>query len=114
MSIHQTVTIHDGARIAEDVSIGAYSVIGPGVTIGPGTRLFERVTIAGRTALGSECKVYTGAVVGSDPQDLKYSGEDTAVELGDRSVVREYVTINKGTSGGGGVTRVGADCMLMA
>ena len=114
MGIHPTVTVHEGADIAEGVSIGAYSVIGPNVKIGPGTLIRERVTVAGQTTLGSECKVYTGAVVGSDPQDLKYEGEDTALVVGDRTVIREYCTVNKGTKGGGGVTRVGSDCLLMA
>jgi len=111
--IHPTVTVHEGAQIAEDVSIGAYSVIGPQVKIGPGTVVRERVTIAGRTSVGSECRIYTGAVVGSDPQDLKYEGEDTEVVIGDRTTIREYVTVNKGTAYGGGITRVGSDCMLM-
>jgi UDP-N-acetylglucosamine acyltransferase len=111
---HPTVTIHEGADIAEDVSIGAYSIVGPNVKIGPGTVIREHVTIAGQTTIGSECKVYTGAVIGSDPQDLKYAGEDTAVTIGDRTTVREYCTVNKGTAGGGGITRVGSDCLLMA
>jgi UDP-N-acetylglucosamine acyltransferase len=114
VSIHETVTVHEGAVIAESVSIGAYSVIGPNVRIGPGTVIRERVTIAGQTSIGSECRIYTGAVVGSDPQDLKYAGEDTAVVVGDRTKIREYVTVNKGTAGGGGITRVGSDCLLMA
>jgi UDP-N-acetylglucosamine acyltransferase len=114
VGIHPTVTIHEGAEIAGDVSIGAYSVIGPNVRIGPGTLIRERVTVAGQTAVGAECRIYTGAVVGSDPQDLKYGGEDTALVVGDRTVIREYCTVNKGTKGGGGVTRVGSDCLLMA
>ncbi len=114
MVVHPTVTVHEGASLPDDVSIGAYTVIGPNVKIGPGTLIRERVTIAGQTTIGSECRIFTGAVIGSDPQDLKFAGEDTAVTIGDRTQVREYVTINKGTSGGGGVTRVGDDCLLMA
>ncbi len=114
MAIHPTVTVHEGAEIGEGVSIGAYSVIGPEVKIGPGCLIRERVTVAGRTTIGSECRIYTGAVVGSDPQDLKYGGEDTEVVVGDRTTIREYVTINKGTAGGGGITRVGSDCLVMA
>jgi UDP-N-acetylglucosamine acyltransferase len=114
VSIHQTVTIHEGADIADDVTIGAYSVIGPNVKIGPGTLIRERVTVAGQTTVGAECRIYTGAVVGSDPQDLKYAGEDTALTIGDRTVIREYCTVNKGTAGGGGLTLLGSDCLLMA
>jgi UDP-N-acetylglucosamine acyltransferase len=114
LSIHPTVAVHDGAVIAADVCIGAYSVIGPNVRIGPGTIIRERVTVAGQTTIGTECMIYTGAVIGSDPQDLKYAGEDTAVVIGDRTKIREYVTVNKGTAGGGGITRVGSGCLLMA
>jgi UDP-N-acetylglucosamine acyltransferase len=114
VSIHPTVNVHEGAEIAPDVSIGAYSVIGPNVHIGAGTLIRERVTVAGQTTVGAECRIYTGAVVGSDPQDLKYEGEDTALVVGDRTVIREYCTVNKGTRGGGGITRVGSDCLLMA
>lgn len=114
MGIHPTVTIHEGAEIGDGVSIGAYSVIGPNVKIGPGTLIRERVTVAGKTAVGAECKIYTGAVVGTDPQDLKFQGEETEAVIGDRTVIREYVTVNKGTGSGGGVTRVGSDCLLMA
>jgi len=114
VAIHPTVTVHEGADIADGVSIGAYSVIGPNVKIGPGTLIRERVTVAGQTLVGSECRIYTGAVLGSDPQDLKYDGKDTALVIGDRSVIREYCTVNKGTQGGGGMTRVGNECLLMA
>jgi UDP-N-acetylglucosamine acyltransferase len=106
--------IHDGADIADDVTIGAFSVVGPNVKIGPGTVIRERVTIAGQTVIGAGCRIYTGAVIGSDPQDLKYAGEDTAVNIGDHTTIREYCTVNKGTAGGGGITRVGPHCLLMA
>jgi UDP-N-acetylglucosamine acyltransferase len=114
VAIHPTVTLHEGADIADDVTIGAYSVIGPNVKVGSGTLIRERVTIAGQTSVGKDCRIYTGAVVGSDPQDLKYAGEDTALTIGDRVHIREYCTINKGTKGGGGITRVGNECLLMA
>lgn len=114
MRIHPTAIVHDGAALGADVTVGAYALIGPQVQIGPGTTVAERATITGRTTLGRECRIFTGAVIGSDPQDLKFAGEDTEAAVGDRTVVREYATINKGTTGGGGRTVVGADCMLMA
>lgn len=112
--VHSTAIVHDGAELGEDVSVGPYAVLGPQVKVGPGTRLAERVTVAGRTTLGTECRIHAGAVLGSDPQDLKFAGEDTELVVGDRTVIREYATVNKGTAGGGGRTAVGSDCMLMA
>jgi len=114
MRVHATAIVHDGAVLGEEVTVGAYAVIGPQVTIGAGTTIAERASITGRTTLGRECRIFAGAVIGSDPQDLKFGGEDTAAAVGDRTVVREYATINKGTAGGGGRTVVGSDCMLMA
>jgi len=114
MTIHQTALIEPGAELAADVSVGAYSVIGPKVKLGPGVVVGEHVIISGRATLGECCRAYPGAIIGSDPQDLKFAGEDTAVQIGPRTVVREFVTINKGTGGGGGCTSIGADCMVMA
>lgn len=112
--IHPTAIVSDGARLADDVTVGAGAVIGPSVRLGPGVAVAEHVIISGRTTLGERCRAYPGAIIGSDPQDLKFAGEDTAVEIGPGTVVREFVTINKGTAGGGGCTRIGSKCLIMA
>jgi UDP-N-acetylglucosamine acyltransferase len=114
MAIHPTAIVQDGAELAGDVSVGAGALIGAHVRIGAGSVIHERVTITGRTTLGAGCRLYTGAILGSDPQDLKFGGEDTELAVGDRTVVREYATLNKGTRGGGGRTSVGSECMIMA
>ncbi|HOX08348.1 MAG TPA: acyl-ACP--UDP-N-acetylglucosamine O-acyltransferase [Planctomycetota bacterium] len=114
MPIHPTAIVQDGAKLGADVSVGPFSLIGPDVVIGDGCVIGERVSVVGRSTLGRKCRLYAGASVGADPQDLKFGGEDTEVIVGDRTVIREYATVNKGTAGGGGVTRIGSDCMLMA
>ena len=111
---HGTAIIHPDAALAEGVSVGPYSVVGPKVVIGPRTKVGAHCVLEGRTTIGAECEIFTGAVIGSPPQDLKYQGEDTALIIGDRNKVREYVTINPGTDGGGGKTTMGSDCLLMA
>ena len=95
------------------MSVGPYSVIGPDVAIGDRTQISNGVTIAGRTAIGSDNVIYPCAVIGTPPQDLKYKGGETRVTVGDRNTIREYVTINRGTEKGGGVTTVGNDNLLM-
>lgn len=111
--IHPTAIVDESAEIGADVSIGPYSVIGPNVALGDGVTLAAHVVIDRDTVLGPGCRVYSGAVVGGDPQDLKYAGEPTRLEVGARTVIRECATLNRGT-GEGGVTRVGSDCLLMA
>jgi UDP-N-acetylglucosamine acyltransferase len=111
--IHPTAVIEDGARIGPGVRIGPYCVIGPEVTLGAGCVLHNHVTIIGRTTLGKECRVFSGAVLGAIPQDLKYRGEATRLQIGDRNVFREMVTVHPGTAGGGGVTRIGDDNHLL-
>jgi UDP-N-acetylglucosamine acyltransferase len=112
--IHDTAIIEDGARVADGVSIGAYSVIGPEVDIGADCWIGPHVVITGRTRIGPRCRIYQFASIGEAPQDKKYDGEDTAVEIGSDNTIREYVTINRGTSDDIGVTRVGDDNWLMA
>jgi len=114
VAIHPTAIVHEGAKLGADVSVGPFALIGPKVVIGDGSVIAERASITGRTVLGQRCRIYAGAAVGGDPQDLKFAGEDTEVVIGDRTVIREYATVNKGTTGGGGLTKVGSDCMLMA
>jgi UDP-N-acetylglucosamine acyltransferase len=112
-AFHPTAIIDEGGVLAEDVSIGPYSIIGPGVVIGRGTKIGSRVLIEKKTKIGSYCKVHTGAIIGTDPQDLKFEGEDTELTIGDRTVIREYATINRGTKMTGS-TQIGSDCFIMA
>ena len=111
--INNTAIIDSNAKISKNVSIGAYSVIGPNVQIGEGTVVQSHVNITGNTIIGSNNKIYPFASIGSDPQDLKFRGEKTLLEIGDNNIVREYVTINPGTEGGGGKTKVGNNCLFM-
>lgn len=103
-----------GARIADGVTIGPYAVIGENVTIGAGTSIAAHVAIDGWTEIGEENKISTFVSIGGEPQDLKYRGEITRVRIGNRNTIREFVTVNRGTGGGGGVTEVGSDNLLMA
>lgn len=111
--IHPTAIVDAGAELGKGVAIGPYAIIGPRVTIGAGTEIGPHVLIECDTAIGSDCRIHNGAVLGTDPQDLKYSGEVTQLVIGDRTVVREYATLNRGTSALG-YTEVGSDCLLMA
>ena len=111
--IHKTALIDSNAKISKDVSIGAYSIIGPNVEIGEGTIIQSHVNITGNTAIGAFNKIYPFASIGNDPQDLKFEGEVTKLEIGNNNKIREYVTINPGTKGGGGKTRVGNNCLFM-
>lgn len=110
--IHPTAIIDHAAELAPDVRVGPYCVIGPGVTVAEGTVMDSRVVVERDTAIGSGCHVGTGAVLGSPPQDLKYKGEPTRVEIGSNTLIREYATINRGTAARG-VTRVGRNCYIM-
>ena len=112
--IHPTALIDPSASIGEGVSIGPYSVIGADVTIGRGTWIGPHVVINGPTVIGEENRIYQFASIGEAPQDLKYDGEPTRLEIGDRNTIRESATINRGTPGGGGLTKVGNDNLLMA
>lgn len=112
--IHQTAIVDDAATLADDCSVGAYSIIGPEVEIGPGTEVGPHVVIKGPTRIGQKNRIFQFSSIGDDPQDLKYDGERTTLEIGDNNTIREYVTINRGTGGGGGVTRVGDSNLLMA
>lgn len=112
--VHPTAVIHPGARLHETVEVGPYSVIGPRVTIGAGSRIGPHVVLEGRTTLGERNHVFQFASVGADPQDLKYAGEDTELVLGNDNLVREFVTLHKGTAGGGGATRIGSGNLFMA
>ncbi|HUG41053.1 MAG TPA: acyl-ACP--UDP-N-acetylglucosamine O-acyltransferase [Longimicrobiales bacterium] len=111
--IHPSALIHDAAELGPDVSVGPWTIIGPGVAIGAGTTVGPHVLIERDTVIGRDCRIHHGAVLGTDPQDLKFEDEVTQLVVGDRTVIREYATLNRGT-GASGRTAVGADCMLMA
>jgi len=112
--IHPSAIIDDSAEIADDVSIGPFSVIGPGVSIGRGTSIASHVVIKQATRIGEDNKILQFASIGEDPQDKKYAGEETFLEIGDRNVIREYVTLNRGTAQDAVTTRIGSDNLLMA
>jgi UDP-N-acetylglucosamine acyltransferase len=112
--IHPTAIIHPGARLADTVAIGPYSVVGEHVAIGSGTVIAGHVVIEGWTEIGCDNQVYQFSSIGAAPQDLKYSGQETYLKIGDRNRIREFTTMNRGTSEGGGVTRIGNDNLFMA
>ncbi|TAL74066.1 MAG: acyl-ACP--UDP-N-acetylglucosamine O-acyltransferase [Rhodanobacter sp.] len=112
--IHATALIDPTAKIGANVSIGAYSVIGAEVEIGDHTVIGPHVVVDGPTRIGRDNRILQFASLGGDPQDKKYNGERTELVIGDRNLIREFVTINRGTVGGGGQTRVGDDNWLLA
>jgi len=112
--IHKTVIIDPSAIIADDVSIGPYSIIGAGVEIGSGCQIESHVVIKGPTKIGKNNHIYQFSSVGEDPQDKKFAGEPTLLEIGDNNLIRESVTINRGTIQGGGITKIGNNNWIMA
>jgi acyl-ACP--UDP-N-acetylglucosamine O-acyltransferase len=113
-NIHTTAVIEDGAVLGAEVEVGPYSVIGQNVTIGDGVRIKSHVVIDGHTTLGGLSVVHPFAAIGQPPQDLKYDGEDTKLKIGEKTVVREHVTLHPGTAVGRGETVIGDNCMFMA
>ena len=111
--IHKTSIIDKKAKISRNVTVGPYSIIEADVDINDNTVIGNHVTISRNTRIGKDCKIFHSASIGEVPQDLKYNDEKTVAEIGDRTVIREFVTINKGTSASG-KTIVGSDCLLMA
>tara|TARA_B100001175_G_C19429040_1_gene600197 strand:+ start:467 stop:1249 length:783 start_codon:yes stop_codon:yes gene_type:complete len=111
--IHKTAIIDSKAKIHSNVSIGAYSIIGANVEIGENSVIQSNVSIIGNTKIGKGNRIYPFASIGNDPQDLKFNGEQTKLEIGDHNKIREYVTINPGTKGGGGLTKIGNKCLFM-
>ncbi len=112
--IHPTAIVDRGAELDSSVEVGAYSTIGAGVRIGAGTCIGPHVVIEGRTTIGRDNRIFQFASVGAAPQDKKYGGEPTALEIGDGNTIRECVTINRGTAQDRGVTRIGNDAWIMA
>ena len=113
-AVHPTAIIDPRAELADGVEVGAYSVIGADVAVGPGTRIGPHCVIEGPTTIGSGNLIHGQSSIGRDPQDKKYAGERVALEIGDGNVIREFVTINRGTAGGGGLTRIGHRNWLLA
>lgn len=113
-NIHPSAVIENGAQIDPTATVGPFCVVGPQVTLGAGVVLKSHVVVSGRTTIGAETIIFPFAVIGEIPQDLKFKGEPTALLIGKRNRIREHVTINCGTEGGGGVTRVGDDGLFMA
>ena len=111
--IDKNSVIHKNAKIAETAEVGPYVVIGPNVEIYDNVKIYSHVNISGNTTIGEGTKIFPFASIGNDPQDLKYKGENTKLEIGKNNSIREYVTINPGTEGGGGLTKIGDNCLFM-
>lgn len=111
--VHPTALVDAGATLGDGVTVGPFTVIGPEVEIGAGTEVGSHVLVEGHTRIGADCRIFHGAVLGTEPQDLKYAGERTRLVVGDRTTIREYATLNRGTEASG-VTSVGSDCLVMA
>jgi len=112
--IHPTAVVSPEAELGEGVHVGPYSIIGPSVRVGDRTRIGPHVVVDGVTTLGSDNVIMGQANIGGAPQDLSYEGEATFLDVGDRNTIREFVTINRGTIKGGGLTSIGSDCLFMA
>ena len=118
MSIHPTAIVAEGARIPASCKVGPWCIIGPNVTLGENCELISNVVLGGddvgHVTIGRNNRIYSFACLGIAPQDLKYAGEPTTLVIGDDNSIREYVTISRGTTGGGGTTRIGSGCLIMA
>ncbi|MEM9754430.1 MAG: acyl-ACP--UDP-N-acetylglucosamine O-acyltransferase [Pseudomonadota bacterium] len=112
--IHASAVVEEGAVVGPDCEIGPFCLVGPEAVLGPGVRLKSHVVVTGWTEIGAETEIFPFAVVGEIPQDKKFSGERTRLTIGARNRIREGVTINTGTAGGGGITRVGDDGLFLA
>lgn len=114
IGVHPSAVIEDGAVIGDSCQIGPFCVIGADVVLGAGVTLKSHVVVSGDTHIGDDCVVFSFSVIGEIPQDLKFDGEKTRLRIGKRNCIREHVTMNTGTAGGGGQTNVGDDGMFMA
>lgn len=112
--IHPSAIVEDGAELADDVVVGAFSYVGPQVRVGAGTRLMQGVVLDGRTTVGAGNTFFPYAVIGSIPQDMKYQGEPSRLEIGANNIFREHVTVHIGTAGGSDVTQIGSHNLVMA
>lgn len=114
MSIHPLAFVHPKAQLGEGVEVGPFAYIGEHVKIGKGSKILHHAVVEGHTTMGEENEVGSFSVIGGKPQDLKYKGEPTRLEIGHRNLFRENVTVNTGTVSGGGLTKIGSDCLVMA
>ncbi|ACL70504.1 acyl-(acyl-carrier-protein)--UDP-N-acetylglucosamine O-acyltransferase [Halothermothrix orenii H 168] len=112
--IHETAIVHPGAKIGKNVEIGPYSIIGENVEIGEGTKIGPHVVVEGWTTIGKNNQIFHGASIGLEPQDMKFKGEKSYLFIGDNNIIRENVTIHRGTEEGGGETRIGNNNLIMA
>ncbi len=112
-TIHPTAVIENGATIGKNVRVGPYSVVGSQVEIGDGVELLSNIVVTGNTSIGSNTRIFPFASIGHQPQDQKYQGEPSKLEIGANNVIREHVTMNPGTEGGGMVTKIGNNCLFM-
>ena len=111
--IHKSSEINSKAKISKNVKIGPFCYVGPNVTIGDNVELISNVHLEGNTTIGKGTKIFPFASIGTQPQDLKFKGEKNSLEIGENNLIREYVTINPGTAGGGTKTSIGNNCLLM-
>jgi UDP-N-acetylglucosamine acyltransferase len=114
VSIHPTAIVAEGAKIPASCTVGPYCTVGPNVVLGERCELVSHVVLDGHLTMGDDNRVFSFACLGIAPQDLKYKGEPTELVIGDKNDIREYVTISRGTVGGGGITRLGSGCLIMA
>ncbi len=114
VTIHPTALVERGAELADGVSVGAYTIVGPEVRVGPATSIGSHTILEGRTEIGAECHIGSHVIIGAPPQDVKYHGEPTRVFIGDRTLVREFASIHRASTGGSGVTNIGSENFLMA
>lgn len=112
-NIHQTAIIEDGAKLADDVTIGPFTIIGKDVVIGSGTTIASHCVIEGKTTIGQNNEIFSHATLGSIPQDLKFGGEDVELIIGDNNKIREFTLFNPGTKGGGAITKIGNGNLFM-
>ncbi len=113
-NIHSSSIVDPNAKLGSGIEIGPFCVVGPHVQLGDGCKLHSHVVIEGHTKLGANCEIFPFASIGHIPQDMKYKGEESRLEIGSDNKIREYVTMNPGTEGGGLVTRIGSHCLFMA
>lgn len=112
--IHPTAIVDPSAKLGSEVSVGPYTIIGPNVEIADHTEIAHHVTLEGPTSIGPNCQIFPYTAIGLIPQDKKYYGESSRLEIGSDTVIREFVTINRGTEAGGGITKIGDRCWIMA
>ncbi len=111
--IHATAIVEAGAKLGEDVTVGPFCCVGPDVELGDGVRIISHSVVAGKTTVGPNCHIYPFSSIGHQPQDLKFHGEQSRLEIGADNIIREHVTMNPGTEGGGMLTRIGDGCLFM-